>query len=71
MADSSDSEPTVRGIDSRPHPGASPDTAYVEAIPDPDSETVTFVLRRPEDGETTTAWITAEAGLVVNGADMQ
>jgi hypothetical protein len=71
MGDSSDSEPTAHRIDSRPHPGASTDTAYVEAIPDPDSETVTFVSRRPEDGETTTAWITVEADLVVNGADMQ
>lgn len=70
MADSSDSEPTASRA-SPDRPGPATDTARVEAIPDPDSGRVTFAQRRPDAGETTTAWITAEARIVVSGSDMQ
>lgn len=69
MTDTSDSEPTTQRTDESPRPGH--DSGHVEAIPDAESETVTFAWRRPEDGEMTTAWITVDAATVVNGADMQ
>jgi len=71
MVDSSDSEPTASRVDGPARPAPSSDTASVEAIPDPDFGTVTFAQRRPEAAETTTAWITAEASIVVSGSDMQ
>jgi hypothetical protein len=43
----------------------------IEVVPVDDSETVTFVSNRPEDRETTTAWITAEADVVVDVSTMQ
>lgn len=69
MTDTSDSEPTANRTDDSPR--ATRDRGHVEAILDTDSETVTFAWRRPEDGETTTAWITVDAATVVAGADMQ
>lgn len=69
MTDTSDSEPTTHRTDDSPR--TSHDRGHVEAIPDTESETVTFAWKRPEDGETTTAWITVDAATVVNGPEMQ
>jgi hypothetical protein len=71
MRDSNDSDSSVSWIADRPGDGGDGEVSRVEVIPDPDSETVTFASRRPEDGETTTAWITANAALVVDAAEMQ
>jgi hypothetical protein len=71
MNDGSDSDRTAEWFDDRSRTDPSLGTSRVEAIPDADSETVTFAWRRPEDGETTTAWITADADIVVSGSDMQ
>jgi hypothetical protein len=71
MSDGSDSDRTAEWFDDRSRTGHRPELSRVEAIPDADTETVTFAWRRPEDGETTTAWITADADIVVSGSDMQ
>ena len=71
MADGSDPDGTAPWIDARSSDDALPETPRIEAIPDDETGTVTFAWRRPEDGETTTAWITADAALVVGGSDMQ
>ncbi len=70
MSESRDSDSPAHWVDDRSPTDPDHGTARVEAIPDPDSETVTFAWRGG-DGETTTAWITAEADLVVTGSDMQ
>jgi hypothetical protein len=41
------------------------------ACPDADSASITLAWQGPKAGDTTTAWITADAELVVNGSDMQ
>lgn len=64
--DSTDSYNYDRSVDD-----IRPEMSRVEVIPDPDSETVTFVRRRPDDDGTTTAWITADANLVIDPNDMQ
>jgi len=72
MNDGSDSDRTAEWFDDRSRTDPCLGMSRVEAIPDPDSETVTFAWRRPEDGETTTtAWITADADIVVSGSDLQ
>jgi len=71
MSDGSDSDSTAEWFDDRSRTDLRPELSRVEAIPDADTETVTFAWRRPEDGETTTAWITADADIVVSGSDMQ
>jgi hypothetical protein len=70
MSDGSDPDSTALWIDiasSEDPLGESPD---IEVIPDADSETVTFALRRDEE-EATTAWITADADVLLDGSDMQ
>jgi hypothetical protein len=71
MSDGSDSDRTAEWFDDRSRTDARPKLSRVEAIPDADTETVTFAWRRPEDGETTTAWVTANADIVLSGSDMQ
>jgi hypothetical protein len=70
MPDGSDPDRTVPWIDTPSTEGALRDHPSVEVIPDPDSGTVTFAWRPSED-EATTAWITAEATLLVDVSDMQ
>jgi len=65
MSDGSDSDRTAEWFDDRSRTALGPELSRVEAIPDADSATVTFAWRRPEAGETTTAWVTAEADVVV------
>jgi hypothetical protein len=55
MSDDSDSEPTAEWFDDRSRTDHFAWVSHVEAIPDADTETVTFAWRRPEDGDTTTA----------------
>jgi hypothetical protein len=71
MSDGSDSDRTAEWFEDRSRTDLRPELPRVEAIPDADTETVTFAWRRPGDGETTTAWITADADIVVSGSDMQ
>jgi hypothetical protein len=71
MSEDSDSDRTAEWFDDRSRADPCPGTSHVKAIPDADTETVTFAWRRPEDGDTTTAWITAHADIVVSGSDMQ
>jgi len=71
MDDSNDFDRSAEWFDDRSRSDHRPGASRVEAIPDTDTETITFAWRRPEDGETTTAWITADADLVVSGSDMQ
>jgi hypothetical protein len=71
MNDGSDSDRAAEWFDDHSRTDPCPGTSRVEAIPDADTGTVTFAWRRPEDGETTTAWLTANADIVVNGSDMQ
>jgi hypothetical protein len=71
MPSGSDSDGTAPWIDARSRDDALPDAPRVEAIPDTESGTVTLAWRRPGDGETTAAWITADADHVVDGSDMQ
>jgi hypothetical protein len=71
MSDGSDSDRTAEWFDDRSRTDARPELSRVEALPDADTETVTFAWRRTEDGETTTVWITADADIIVSGSDMQ
>jgi hypothetical protein len=71
MSDGSDSDRTAEWFDGRSRTDVRAELSRVEAIPDADRETVTFAWRQPEDGETMTAWITADADIVVSGSDMQ
>jgi len=71
MSDSRDSDSTVSWIADRSHDGGVAEASRVEMVPDDDSGTVTFVSNRPEDRETTTAWITIEGDLVVDASAMQ
>jgi len=45
--------------------------SLIEALSGADTGTITFAWRRTEDGETTAAWITADADLVVSGSEMR
>jgi len=71
MTDGSDPDGTAPWIDARSPNDPASETPRIEAIPDDESGTVTFAWRRPGGGETTAAWITAEAALVVDGSEMQ
>jgi|GEM_PF-2389448 len=71
MTDGSDPDGTAPWIDARSPNDTPPEAPCIEVIPDDDSGTVTFAWRRPEDGETTAAWITADAGIVVNRSDVR
>jgi len=71
MSDSRDPDSTVSWIADRSRDASVTGPSRVEVVPDDDSGTVTFVSNRPEDRETTTAWITAEADLVVDVSAIQ
>ena len=67
MTDSHDRDSAVPRIDERhARKHAQSATSEVEVIFDAESDTVTFVSRRPENDETTTAWITVDAGVAVD-----
>jgi len=70
MPDGSDPDSTTPWIDPGSTGDALPGEPSLEVIPDADSGTVTFAWRRADD-EATAAWITADAGLLVDGSDMQ
>jgi hypothetical protein len=70
MPDRSDLDSTAPWIDPGSTEDTLPDEPDMEVIPDADSETVTFAWRRADD-EATAAWITADAGLLVDGSNMQ
>jgi hypothetical protein len=70
MPDGSDTDSTEPWIDAGSFEDALPDGSSMEVIPDADSGTVTFAWRRAHD-EATTAWITADASLLVSGSDMR
>jgi len=70
MPDGSDPDNTDPWIDAGLSEDVLPDGPSMEVIPDADSGTVTFAWRRAHD-EATTAWITADAGLLVSGSDMR
>jgi len=70
MPDGNGSDSTAPWIDAGSTEDAPPDGPSMEVIPDADSDTVTFAWRRADD-EATAAWITADAGILVDGSDMQ
>mgnify|MGYP006269114291 CR=1 FL=1 len=70
MSDGSDPDRTVPWIGIPSTEGALWGRPNVEVIPDADSGTVTFAWR-PNENEATTAWITADADLLVDVSDMQ
>jgi hypothetical protein len=70
MPDGSDPDNTALGIDTASTEDPLQDSPSVEVIPDLDSGTVTFAWR-PNEDEATTAWITADADLLVDVSDMQ
>jgi len=71
MSDTENDDVSAPGIDSHPRrEDGVPERFRIEAIPDEDAGTVTFVPSDPGD-EAKTAWITADADLVVNVAGMQ
>lgn len=71
MTDTSDSDSAVPWIDDRrAHRDGQPASPEVEVVSDAESDTVTFVSRET-DRDTTTAWITADTGLVVDVAEHQ
>jgi hypothetical protein len=71
MADGPDRDSAVPWIDDR-RAREQPSSAApeVEVVSDPESDTVTFVSQGTER-DTTTAWITVDAGLVVDVAEHQ
>lgn len=70
------SDPDVRDSilpltdDQLQHPDGVAESARLEVIPDPESDTVTFLSPRSDD-DPTTAWLTADAGLLVDVSEMQ
>jgi len=70
MPDDSDHDSNAQWIDVSSPEDTPRDIPSIEVIPDADTETVTFAWRLDED-EATTAWITADAGLIVEGSAMQ
>ncbi|WP_254840140.1 DUF7511 domain-containing protein [Natronomonas marina] len=70
MPDGSDTDRTVPWIDIPSTEGAPRGHPSIEVIPDADSGAVTFAWR-PNEDEATTAWITADADLLVDASDMQ
>ncbi|QAU14120.1 hypothetical protein EKH57_16270 [Halorubrum sp. BOL3-1] len=70
MSDSGDSESTAPWTDRDPSEDTPRDNPSVDVIPGPDAGTVTFAWRHDDD-KTTTAWITADAGLLVDVTDIQ
>lgn len=69
MADANDSESSPDWIDDprTTRPEAAP---RIDVFTDTRSDTVTFASRQREDGQTTTAWIAAEASFVVSRSEM-
>lgn len=70
MSDSSDPDSTAPWTDNDPIEDTPHHKASVDVIPDSDSGTVTFAWRYDDD-KTTTAWITADASLLVDVAEIQ
>jgi hypothetical protein len=52
-------------------PDDGPDPARLDVIADGDSATLTFAAAPDDDRDTTTAWVTADAALVVDLAEMR
>jgi hypothetical protein len=69
VSDGSDPDRTVSWIDIPSTEGALRGHPSLEVIPDADSGTVTFAWR-PNEDEAATAWITADADLLVDVSDM-
>lgn len=65
MSDSSDGDRSGSRVDGRRARRVPSAGTEVDLVRDAESDTVTFVSTRPEDSDTTTAWITAETDLVV------
>lgn len=70
MPDGSDPDSTAPRTDIRSHDDTRTDQTEAEVTLNLDRRTVTFAWRHAEN-EATAAWITADADLVVAGADMQ
>lgn len=68
--DGSDPENTGLLIDIASAEDAFRESPDIQRLPDADSETVTFAWRRNE-GEATTAWITVDTDVLVDGSDRQ
>ena len=70
MSDSSDPDSIAPWTNDDPIEDTPQNKASVDVIPDSDSGTVTFAWRYDDD-KTKTAWITADASLLVDVADIQ
>ena len=71
MADGDEYGSTADWIDDRSRAGPYAQGSRVEVFTDIDTDTVTFVWDPCGDAQTTTAWLTADADLVVSASDMQ
>lgn len=65
MTDGSDRDSAVPWIDDQRARDQAPSASEIEVVSDPEGDTVTFVSRET-DRETTTAWITVDAEVVVD-----
>ena len=70
MSDSSDPDSTAPWTGHNLFEDTPRDNLSVDVIPDADAGTVTFAWRH-DDRKTTTAWITADAGLLVDVTNIQ
>jgi hypothetical protein len=70
MSEHSDFDGAAPWIDTERRHEGLPGDSRIEAIPDAESDTVTFVSTHPDVDDPTTAWITAPEEFVFDVADV-